>query len=77
MESSEKPEENGEAPSSDRDVAQAIAQEDEVQASGRRTRRRGETSTVFYGNQSTMTLKQGVQNLLCHYLPEVKEVVAE
>ena len=26
---------------------------------------------------STMTLKQGVQNLLCHYLPEVKEVIAE
>ena len=25
---------------------------------------------------STMTLKHGVQNLLCHYLPEVKEVVA-
>ena len=25
---------------------------------------------------STMTLKQGVQNILCHYLPEVKEVVA-
>ena len=25
---------------------------------------------------STMTLKQCVQNLLCHYLPEVKEVVA-
>ena len=25
---------------------------------------------------STMTLKKGVQNLLCHYLPEVKEVVA-
>ena len=25
---------------------------------------------------STMTLKQGVQNLLCHYLPEVKEVEA-
>jgi Fe-S cluster biogenesis protein NfuA len=25
---------------------------------------------------STMTLKQGVQNLLCHYLPEVKKVVA-
>ena len=24
---------------------------------------------------STMTLKQGVQNLLCHYLPEVKEVI--
>ncbi len=23
---------------------------------------------------STMTLKQGVQNLLCHYLPEVREV---
>jgi len=23
---------------------------------------------------STLTLKQGVQNLLCHYLPEVKEV---
>ena len=25
---------------------------------------------------STMTLKQGGQNLLCHYLPEVKEVIA-
>ena len=25
---------------------------------------------------STMTLKQGVQNLLCHYIPEVKEVIA-
>ena len=25
---------------------------------------------------STMTLKQGVQNLLCHCLPEVKEVIA-
>ena len=25
---------------------------------------------------STMTLKQGVQNLLCHYIPEVKEVEA-
>ena len=25
---------------------------------------------------SLMTLKQGVQNLLCHYLPEVKEVVS-
>ena len=25
---------------------------------------------------STMTLKQGVENLLCHYLPEVKKVVA-
>ncbi len=25
---------------------------------------------------STMTLKQGVQNLLCHYLPEVKTVEA-
>ena len=25
---------------------------------------------------STMTLKQGVQNLLCHYLPEVKEVIS-
>ena len=24
---------------------------------------------------STMTLKQGVQNLLCHYIPEVKEVI--
>jgi Fe-S cluster biogenesis protein NfuA len=23
-----------------------------------------------------MTLKQGVQNLLCHYIPEVKEVIA-
>ena len=25
---------------------------------------------------STMTLKQGVQNLLCHYIPEVNEVEA-
>jgi len=25
---------------------------------------------------STLTLKQGVQNLLCHYIPEVKEVLA-
>ena len=25
---------------------------------------------------STMTLKQGVRNLLCHYIPEVKEVEA-
>tara|TARA_Y100000591_G_C21783449_1_gene672416 strand:+ start:280 stop:819 length:540 start_codon:yes stop_codon:yes gene_type:complete len=25
---------------------------------------------------SVMTLKQGVQNLLCHYVPEVKEVVS-
>ena len=26
---------------------------------------------------STMTLKQGVQNLLRHYLPEIKEVIAD
>jgi len=25
---------------------------------------------------STMTLKQGVQNLLCHYIPEIKKVIA-
>ena len=25
---------------------------------------------------SMMTLKQGVQNLLCHYIPEIKEVIA-
>ena len=25
---------------------------------------------------SKMTLKQGVQNLLSHYIPEIKEVVA-
>tara|TARA_B100001769_G_C21969421_1_gene521440 strand:- start:130 stop:672 length:543 start_codon:yes stop_codon:yes gene_type:complete len=25
---------------------------------------------------STLTLKQGVENLLCHYIPEVKEVLA-
>ena len=25
---------------------------------------------------STMTLKQGVQNILCHYIPEIKEVIA-
>ena len=28
------------------------------------------------GPSSTMTLKQGVQNLLCHYIPEVKQVEA-
>ena len=26
---------------------------------------------------STITLKQGVKNLLCHYIPEVKQVEAE
>ena len=26
---------------------------------------------------STLTLKQGVQNLLSHYIPELKEVLAE
>jgi len=26
---------------------------------------------------STMTLKQGVENLLCHYIPEIKHVEAE
>ena len=25
---------------------------------------------------SKMTLKQGVENLICHYIPEVKEVLA-
>ena len=25
---------------------------------------------------STMTLKQGVQNLLCHYIPDIKKVIA-
>ena len=25
---------------------------------------------------STITLKQGVKNLLCHYIPEIKEVIA-
>jgi len=25
---------------------------------------------------STMTLKQGVKNLLCHYIPEIKDVIA-
>ena len=25
---------------------------------------------------STITLKRGVENLLCHYIPEVKEVVS-
>ena len=29
---------------------------------------------LFWLSSSTMTLKQGVQNLLCHYIPEVKEV---
>jgi Fe-S cluster biogenesis protein NfuA len=26
---------------------------------------------------SKMTLKQGVENLLCHYIPEIKQVEAE
>ena len=26
---------------------------------------------------SLMTLKQGVENLLCHYIPEIKQVEAE
>ncbi len=25
---------------------------------------------------STITLKKGVENLLCHYIPEIKEVIA-
>ena len=25
---------------------------------------------------STLTLKKGVENLLCHYIPEVKEVIS-
>ena len=41
----------------------------------------GKVTVVFKGScsgcpSSTLTLKQGVQNLLCHYIPEVKEVLA-
>eukprot|EP00977_Amphora_coffeiformis_P012946 scaffold3304_cov154-Amphora_coffeaeformis.AAC.5 len=60
----EKPDENGVAPESDRDLAQALAEEDELPSTGRRTRRKGDTGTVFYGNQSTMTLKQMMDAML-------------
>ena len=41
----------------------------------------GEVTVQLQGScsgcpSSIMTLKQGVQNLLCHYIPEVKEVIA-
>ncbi len=41
----------------------------------------GKVTVVLKGScsgcpSSTLTLKQGVQNLLCHYIPEVKEVLA-
>ncbi len=41
----------------------------------------GKVTVILKGScsgcpSSTMTLKQGVQNLLCHYIPEVKEVLA-
>ena len=55
---------NGVTHGSDRDLAQSLAQEDKTTSSGRRTRRGGETSAVFYGNQSTMTLKQMMDALL-------------
>lgn len=58
------PEANAEANATDRDLAQAMAQEETAQSSGRRTRRGGETGTVFYGNQSTMTLKQMMDAML-------------
>lgn len=57
----------GESEETDRDLAQAIAaQEDDTPATtGRRTTRRGgDSSAVFYGNQSTMTLKQLMDALL-------------
>ena len=43
--------------------------------------RNGKVTVILKGScsgcpSSTMTLKQGVQNLLCHYIPEVKEVLA-
>ena len=34
------------------------------------------TRQLFRMSQLYNDIKQGVQNLLCHYLPEVKEVVA-
>lgn len=41
----------------------------------------GKVTVVLKGScsgcpSSTLTLKQGVQNLLCHYIPDVKEVLA-
>jgi len=41
----------------------------------------GKVTVILKGScsgcpSSTLTLKQGVQNLLCHYVPEVKEVLA-
>ena len=41
----------------------------------------GKVTVVLKGScsgcpSSTLTLKQGVQNLLCHYIPEVKEVLS-
>ena len=41
----------------------------------------GKVTVILKGScsgcpSSTLTLKQGVQNLLCHYIPEVKEVLA-
>ena len=61
---SEKADENGVTPESDRDLAHALAQEDEPPSTGRRTRRKGDAGTVYYGNQSTMTLKQMMDAIL-------------
>ena len=41
----------------------------------------GKVTVILKGScsgcpSSTLTLKQGVENLLCHYIPEVKEVLA-
>ena len=41
----------------------------------------GKVTVILKGScsgcpSSTLTLKQGVQNLLCHNIPEVKEVLA-
>ena len=41
----------------------------------------GKVTVILKGScsgcpSSTLTLKQGVKNLLCHYIPEVKEVLA-
>ena len=48
----------------DLDMAKAIASEEEPNSRRRKTRRGGETSGVFYGNQSGLTLKQLMETLL-------------
>ena len=57
--------ENEADPEADRELAQAIAeQEDATMVTGRRSRRGVDTGTVFYGNQSSLTLKQLMDAML-------------